>query len=132
MISLRHIRLTLGLLSLWFVGFMASAQTSPTQGPTTGETGGASGGGLTNPLKDINNLWDLVVKILELVVRLGWIFVTFMLIYVGFLFVSAQGNDEKLKSARSALVWTVIGGLILLGAQSIAYFLQATATSLTG
>ncbi len=53
-----------------------------------------------------------------------------MLVYVGFLFVAAQGNEEKIRSARSALVWTLIGGLILLGATAISKVIQATANTL--
>lgn len=131
---LRHVRISAGLVSLFLVGVAASAQSSPTDpgGGTAPTSGGATGQGLMNPLKNINSLWDLLAAILQLVVDIGWIFVTLMLIYVGFLFVAAQGNDEKLKNARSALVWTVIGGLILLGAQSIALFLKATGAALTG
>lgn len=127
---LQKVRITAGLVALFLVGTVVSAQ--PVTAPTTGQSGTTGGGGLMNPLKNINSLWDLLAAILQLVVDIGWIFVTLMLIYVGFLFVAAQGNDEKIKNARSALVWTVIGGLILLGAQSIALFLKATGAALTG
>jgi hypothetical protein len=53
-----------------------------------------------------------------------------MIVYVGFLFVAAQGNEEKIRSARSALVWTVIGGLILLGAKAIALVIEQTVSTL--
>jgi hypothetical protein len=45
-------------------------------------------------------------------------------------FVAAQGNEEKIRSARSALVWTVIGGLILLGAKAIALVIEQTVSTL--
>ena len=54
-----------------------------------------------------------------------------MLVYVGFLFVAARGNEEKISSARSALVWTVVGGLILLGASAISAVIQATVGTIT-
>ena len=53
-----------------------------------------------------------------------------MIIWVGFMFVAAQGNSEKISKARTALLWTIIGGLILIGAQAIALLVQATASSL--
>jgi len=49
-----------------------------------------------------------------------------MLVYVGYLFVTARGNDTKLTTAKSALLWTVVGALILLGAEAIALAIQAT------
>ena len=93
-------------------------------------TGGFEGG-LKNPLKDIDSLEDLLSAILEAVVRLGGIILVIAIVYVGFKFVVAQGNEEKIKEARSALVWTVIGGLILLGAQAISLVIQETASSFT-
>jgi hypothetical protein len=89
-----------------------------------------SGGGLTNPLGSIDSLPEFMEKILEAIVTLGTIVLTFAIIYVGFLFVKAQGNAEQLSSARSALLWTVIGGLILLGAQTVGMVLQSTVESL--
>lgn len=141
----------LALLPLFFFGLRsAHAQTGPTggggptgptggggpTGPTggggpTGPTGGGLGGGLENPLKDIDSLEDLLNAILEAVVRLGSIILVIMIVYVGFKFVVAQGNEEKLQDARNALVWTVIGGLILLGATAISAVIQETAGSLT-
>jgi hypothetical protein len=51
-------------------------------------------------------------------------------VYVGFQFVAAQGNEEKLRTARNALIWTIIGGAVLLGAEVIMRVIQATANSL--
>jgi hypothetical protein len=95
-----------------------------------GGTPGSPEGALVNPLK-ANDLGQLIGDLLSYVVKLGTILLTLMLIYVGFLFVMAQGNDEKLKSARSALVWTVVGGLILLGASAISNAVSATVGALT-
>jgi hypothetical protein len=53
-----------------------------------------------------------------------------MLVYVGYLFVVAQGNDTKLSEAKQALLYTVIGALILLGAQAIAIGICQTTSAL--
>jgi len=55
-----------------------------------------------------------------------------MVIYTGFLFVMARGNPSKIEEARTALLWTLIGGVILLGAQGITLAIQETVTSITG
>src|SRR3989344_277553 len=60
----------------------------------------------------------------------GTIILILMFVWVGFLFVAARGSEEKLRTARTAFFWTVIGGLILLGAEGIARVIQSTADTL--
>jgi hypothetical protein len=103
----------------------------PAGGSVTGTPPDTSGeGSLTNPLNSINSLPELLTAILKGVVEIGAIFLTLMIVYVGFLFVAARGNEEKIRSARDALMWTVIGGLILLGAEAISLVIQATVKTL--
>jgi hypothetical protein len=90
----------------------------------------AASGGLKNPLNNICNLQQLLDAILGAIVDLGSIFLIFMLVYVGFLFVAAQGNEEKIRGARAALIWTLIGGLILLGAKAISLVISSTVSTL--
>lgn len=94
------------------------------------DTSSSNTGGLTNPLNNINSLPDFMDKILEAVIQIGTIILTLAIVYVGFLFVQAQGNEEKIKSARSALMWTVIGGLILLGARTVGLVIGSTVGAL--
>lgn len=105
--------------------------TGTGEGRTPTGTGDSGCTGLCNPLKDINSFEDLLAAIMQAVVQLGAIVLVIAIVYVGFKFVVAQGNEEKLQEARSALVWTVIGGLILLGAQAISLVIQETAGALT-
>lgn len=84
---------------------------------------------IQNPLK-VDSLTALLQLVLKAVVYLGTIALTLALIWVGFMFVMARGNAEKLSTARSALVWTIIGGLILLGAQAIGLVIQSTVNTL--
>jgi len=129
--------------------------TSNTGGGTTNTGGGTSntGGGTTipgsgsgttipgsgqqppdtqiqiqNPLgDDVGSLTDLVKVILSnIVLPLGAVIVTFFLIYSGFLFVTAQGSEEKLSRAKVTFTWTVIGAAILLGSWAIAQAIKGT------
>jgi hypothetical protein len=90
-----------------------------------------SGSGLLNPL-GTTSLPQLITDILQLVVKIGAVIVVFMLVYVGFLFVVAQGSESKLEEAKRALLWTIVGALILLGAEAIAQGIQATVSALSG
>lgn len=85
---------------------------------------------LLNPLGANGTLPGLLMSILAFVVRIGTFVVIFMLVYVGYLFVAARGAPAKIAEAKSALLWTVVGALILLGAQAIAAGIQATVQSI--
>ncbi|MGE5541374.1 MAG: pilin [Bacillota bacterium] len=114
----------------------ASDQNTAQNGASDQNTGsntdacGNEEGKLHNPLK-FCSLPELMDGILQAVVELGAILLIFMLVWVGFLFVAAQGNPEKISAARSALIWVLIGGLILLGAEAISKVIEATVNSLT-
>lgn len=71
-----------------------------------------------------------LMDILQVVVSIGSIVVMLMLIYVGFKFVVARGDPNKISEARTALLWTVVGALVLLGAEAIAQGIQATVSAL--
>ena len=87
---------------------------------------------LINPLKSGTSLESFLNNILAYVIRIGTIVVILMIVYVGYLFVIAQGKPGEIEKARSALLWTVVGALILLGSQAIAISIKATVTQLGG
>ena len=108
----------------------ASPETQAAPAATGAQEGATqTGGTLVNPLKAAN-IQDLLAKILEGIVQIGSMVLVLMLVWVGFLFVFAQGNEEKIKSARQALMWTVIGGLVLLGSEAIALLIKSTVEAL--
>lgn len=72
---------------------------------------------IENPLQGTNSIFGLVAKVLEFVVKIGTVIVVFAIIWTGFLFIKAQGAPDKIKEAKNAFMWTVIGGVILIGAQ---------------
>jgi len=76
---------------------------------------------LDNPLKEnFTSLTAFINAILEkIVLPIGAVIAVFFIIFSGFLFVTAQGNEEKLAKAKTAFLWTAIGVLILLGSMVI-------------
>jgi hypothetical protein len=82
--------------------------------------------GIKNPLSGINDLNGLIVAILNIVLVIGVPIITLAIIYCGFLFVQAQGNSEEITQAKSALLYTIIGAALLLGAFVIANAIQGT------
>jgi len=92
---------------------------------------GANNITLINPLGAGTNLMTLLGDIMNFVVNIGAVAIILMLVYVGFLFATARGNETKLTTARQALLWTVVGALILLGAKAIAIGICQTANALS-
>lgn len=112
-------------------GNPGTTATMPQSSPLSPNPGTpATGQALVNPLKDIKTLPDLINVIIQGIVQVAGIALTVALIIVGFRFVAAQGKPEELKKVRTALMWTLIGGLILLGAAAISQLVQSTVTNL--
>lgn len=93
------------------------------------ETDGPSPGVLTNPLGD-KTLIDLLNIILDAIVLLMIPIIVLMVIYAGFTFVTAQGNQEKLSRAKTMLLWTLVGALIILAAEAILTLITNSVESL--
>lgn len=87
-------------------------------------------GTLCNPLA-FDTLYEFLIAILNLVAFIAFPVLVLFIIYVGFLFVSAQGDTEKLKKAKSYLFWALVGALLVLGGKALALAIQATVDQLS-
>ena len=85
---------------------------------------------IKNPLK-VKNIQDLLAAILSAIVQIAIPFLVLAVMWVGFLFVAARGNPNKLADARQALFYTLLGALIILGAQTLSVILSGTISQLT-
>ena len=81
---------------------------------------------LQNPLGATKDLPTFLTMLLNAVILILTPVVTIMLLYSGFLFVIARGNTEKLGEAKKALLYTVIGAAIILGAVALAAAIKST------
>lgn len=85
---------------------------------------------LKNPLGSTETLYAFIQKILKLAVDIGTPVAVLFIIYAGFLFVSAQGSEDKITKAKNAFMWAIVGAGIILLAQVIATALEGTINSL--
>lgn len=108
--------------SLPIVSFAAEGEVPP---PCT------VSGKICNPLPNVTDVPGLIHTILTGALTVGIPVVALAIIYCGFLFVAARGNSEKLTKAKDALLWTLIGAAVLLGAWAIASMISATVTGLS-
>ena len=106
-----------------------------------GDGGGDGGGGnalpASNPLCDgpddpdcVSTIEELLVKILDFVFNIGLPIIMLAIIWSGFLFVTARGNMEKIKTAKTAVTWTMIGAALILGARVLAEIIRSTISQL--
>lgn len=82
-------------------------------------------------LKDCQ-LTAFVSNLLKGAVTLALPFVAVYIIYSGFLFVFAQGNQEKLSRAKENFLWVILGSCLILGSWMFAELLASTAATITG
>src|SRR3989344_2766262 len=122
-----------GYLSCTIFGGGGGSVGAPATGNPSGSVPqtGNPGTTLINPLKSGSSLESFLGNILDFVIRIGTVIVILMMVFVGYKFVAAKGNDTKITEARTMLLWTVVGALILLGAQVIATGIRATVQALT-
>ncbi len=90
---------------------------------------GESGPIFDNPLR-AETITDLLTDVLDIVVQVGLVVIVFFIIFAGFQFVTAGGNETKLINARKAIVATLIGSAIVLGSYAIATALKNTVDQL--
>lgn len=85
-------------------------------------------GRLENPLKS-TTIKEFLIKIVDVLLIFALPIIILFIMYAGFLFVTAQGDTTKITKAKSALMWAVIGGVIILGAQAIITVITGTVTA---
>ena len=107
--------------------------------PVFAQIGGTDPGGpiggtdpssrITNPIQS-NTFGELMAKIADAAAKIGLPLVAVFMIYAGFLFVSARGNEEQLTKAKTTFFWTIIGALLVVGAFAISLAIKDFAQKL--
>lgn len=99
-----------------------------------GDTGAEPDTTLNNPLQGnaqtIPGFLELLIN--NIILPIGSVVVVIMIIYSGFLFVKARGNEQELQTARTSFTWTVVGAAVLLGAWAISQAIFETLCNITG
>ena len=128
--------ISLLLLSFVLVGFGSfSYSTSPVlAGPTADAVqknlidSGVTRGGYDGAKKIEGILGELIKTLLSI---LGIIFII-MIIYAGFKWIQAEGDEGKIGDARKMIIHSVIGLIVVLSAYSITLFVLNRLQDATG
>ena len=82
---------------------------------------------IDNPLRDnLSSVAGFVEALLRAALFILFPIAVVFIVYSGFLFITAQGNGEKLTQAKNNFFWTIIGVALLLGAWALAMLIQST------
>lgn len=92
--------------------------------------GPGTGSDSLNPLGNTSNLKQFVTNIIKVVLNIAIPITALAIVYIGFWFVTAKGNPGEIGKAKDALMWTLIGFAILLGARAIVDIISSTVTGL--
>ena len=110
-----------------------AAPTFPTETQQTGQSGGTQQTGQSSPVnvgtKPIQgniqlfdplggkSLEDIFRSILDIIMVFAVPIILFFIVWAGFLYVTAGGKQEQVTKASRALLYAVIGGVLVLGAK---------------
>lgn len=110
---------------------LAFAQT-PERPPGDGTpTRPGSGVTIKNPI-EADNIQQLFQAIIDIVLVFAIPIIVFFIIYAGFLYVTARGNEATIQKAHMALLYALIGGLLILGARVLIEVVQGTVDCVQG
>lgn len=84
---------------------------------------------LINPLGS-DSITEFFLQLLQIVLIFAVPIIVFFIIYAGFLYVTARGNQDQVTKATRALGYAILGGVIILGAQVILVIIQGTVDAL--
>lgn len=130
---MKHLIVGLSLILTLAVPAVSIAQSTAPMGPAGGTAApDAPAGGTTapagsvsastkleNPLKGVDSLGDFFYLVINFVYSLSYAVIALFLIISGFKFVMAQGKPEALDNAKMTFKYTIIGAVLLIGANVI-------------
>ncbi len=121
------------ILFSFLCGGQVLAQTAPANknlGESFDQLGAAAGGGNLGAAVDPRYIVANIIRVALGI--LGTVFLV-LIVYAGFLWMTATGEEDKIEKSKKILYQSVVGLLIILSAYAISYFvfqslLGATAT----
>jgi hypothetical protein len=106
-----------------------------------GNGGGAAVAGQTNTLNGIvtfipnplkaKSIVGFIKDAVDLAIQIAIPIIALAIIRGGYLFISARGNTEKIESAKTTFLYTLLGGGVLVGAWALAEIISETISAIS-
>ena len=87
--------------------------------------------GLQNPTK-FPTIEKFIEGVLRAVVYIALPIIALFMVYAGFKYVAARGNESKVSEAHKNFLYVVIGAILILGAWVFATLIGGTVSQLVG
>lgn len=115
--------ITIVLMSLFLnYSVIFAAGGSPGTGGSPGAGGSPGSGGFSNPL-GTTSIFELLKRIIGYLITIGAPIVVIMVLYGGFLILTAGDSPEKVQGGRKTIQWAAIGYAIILCSWGIIYII---------
>ncbi len=86
-----------------------------------------STGAFDGPLKsEIKNIPDFIAMALRAMVMVALPIISLFIVYAGFMFVFARGNEGMLSEAKKNFFYVIVGAILILGAWVLATLIGGT------
>ena len=79
----------------------------------------------TVQITDINEIWVIVMNIVQWLIIAGGYVALFFIITAGFKYIMASGDPQKIASAKNTIINAIIGLVIVLASVAIVQTIQA-------
>lgn len=94
--------------------------SGPSSEPARGDVSGDAANADVTLFDPLNrSIEEIFLSILDIIIVFAVPIVLFFIVWAGFLYVTARGDTTQLEKAHKALLYAVIGGLIVVGAQAL-------------
>lgn len=120
------------LIVLTFAPLFAQADPATRVPEPRGEVSTRVTVSIPNPVDGVSSLTDLFYKVINFIISFSYVVIAFFLILSGFKFVMAQGSEDKLKDAKTSFKYTIIGAILVIGAQTIIEVVRSIITRVGG
>lgn len=87
---------------------------------------------LTNPLGEGADIPEIIARVIKAVLGMVGSIGLLMFVYGGFLWLTAGGNEDRVKKGREVLVWATLGLLVIFSAYAILNFVIGALTRSAG
>ena len=120
-LKIKKITILLFLFVIILIPFFSFADPPANVGPTVQNITTT----LENPLS-ATSLFCFLKDMLDVFLTIGVIIAVIFMVYAGFLYVTARGNDAQLGKAKTAFLGAVIGTAIIMGVWVLAKAIVGT------
>lgn len=129
---------------IMLIGGSSAALAAPTttssggsggQNPTTTSSGGAFQVTICNPLAPAGSctggtadIQDVIDNIIDFLIGIGIPIAAIMYIWAGFLFLTSNGDEKKITTAKRAIIWASVGLAVLIMGKGLVLVIQSVLT----